>query len=79
MGGYPRAGPTQALDGPVRWDDVLFGYTIGHADLDRARDDRDSAPFLRGAMGVPDIATVAWSPYHHTQLFRPDAAEERVP
>ena len=39
---------------------------------------RTSAPFLHGAMGVPDIATVDWSPYHNTQLFRPDAAEGRV-
>jgi predicted dehydrogenase len=39
--------------------------------------DRTSAPFLRGAMGVPELATVDWSPYHGTKLFRPNAFEER--
>jgi glycogen operon protein len=29
----------------VRWDDTMFGYAIGHADEDLARDDRDSAAF----------------------------------
>ncbi len=38
--------------------------------------DRGSAPFLRGAMGVPEVATVDWSPYHNTQLFRPNVSPE---
>jgi isoamylase len=33
----------KAIDGPVRWSDALFGYEVGHADADLARDDRDSA------------------------------------
>jgi glycogen operon protein len=33
----------RAIDGRVAWSDALFGYTIGHADADLARDDRDSA------------------------------------
>ena len=33
----------KAVDGTVRWDDTLFGYTVGHPDADLARDDRDSA------------------------------------
>jgi glycogen operon protein len=34
----------KAFDRTVRWDDALFGYTIGADDL--TRDDRDSAPYL---------------------------------
>jgi isoamylase len=30
----------------LRWNDALFGYTIGHPDVDLSRDDRDSAPFV---------------------------------
>jgi isoamylase len=33
----------KAIDGTIRWDDSLFGYTVGHGDADLARDDRDSA------------------------------------
>jgi isoamylase len=29
----------------VKWDDSLFGYTIGHKNLDLSMDTRDSAPF----------------------------------
>jgi isoamylase len=36
----------KSIDGFMRWDDALFGYTIGHADADLSRDDRDSAPFV---------------------------------
>ena len=36
----------KAVDGTVRWDDTLFGYTVGHPDADLARDDRDSAASL---------------------------------
>jgi predicted dehydrogenase len=32
--------------------------------------DRDSAPFRRGAIGVPDVEQVAWSPFVGTRLFR---------
>jgi glycogen operon protein len=35
----------RAVSGTVKWDDALFGYTIGHPDGDLSRDDRDSAPF----------------------------------
>jgi glycogen operon protein len=30
---------------PVRWDDAMFGYQVGHPDVDLALDPRDSAPF----------------------------------
>jgi len=36
----------KSIDGFLRWDDALFGYTIGHSDADLSRDDRDSAPFV---------------------------------
>jgi glycogen operon protein len=42
----------KAIDGTVRWSDALFGYEIGHAELDLARDDRDSAG------GVPKSVVV---------------------
>src|SRR5579884_2093926 len=34
------------LVGGVKWDDALFGYTIGHPDKDLSFDERDSAPFV---------------------------------
>ena len=33
--------------------------------------DRSSPPFRRGAMGVPEMSAVAWSPYAGSHLFRP--------
>ncbi|PYO93592.1 MAG: glycogen debranching enzyme GlgX [Gemmatimonadetes bacterium] len=33
----------KAITGPVRWDDTVYGYTIGGPDEDRSRDDRNSA------------------------------------
>ncbi|PYM61948.1 MAG: glycogen debranching enzyme GlgX [Candidatus Rokuibacteriota bacterium] len=33
----------RALDGPLHWSDALFGYVVGAAETDLARDDRDSA------------------------------------
>jgi len=34
----------KAITRTLKWHDALFGYTIGHADGDLVRDDRDSAP-----------------------------------
>jgi glycogen operon protein len=34
------------LSGRVKWDDALFGYTIGHDDGDLSFDERDSARFV---------------------------------
>ncbi|RZL64025.1 MAG: glycogen debranching enzyme GlgX, partial [Rhodococcus sp. (in: high G+C Gram-positive bacteria)] len=34
------------LVGQLKWDDALFGYTIGHEDKDLSFDERDSAPFV---------------------------------
>ncbi|HEY6421451.1 MAG TPA: glycogen debranching protein GlgX [Candidatus Binataceae bacterium] len=36
----------KAIDGPVRWDDALFGYVVGHGDEDLSRDERDSSAFM---------------------------------
>jgi isoamylase len=45
---------TKALTGTIRWDDALFGYTIGHPDADLSFDGRDSAPFMpRGVVNDP--------------------------
>src|SRR5690606_10742044 len=30
---------------PLRWDDALFGYVVGHPDGDLSFDERDGAPF----------------------------------
>ncbi len=48
-----RFNPNKVLSDPyaksiprsVKWDDSLFGYTIGHKDLDLSMDTRDSAAF----------------------------------
>jgi isoamylase len=34
------------LVGTLKWDDAVFGYTIGHKDGDLSFDERDSAPFV---------------------------------
>ena len=33
----------KGISGKIRWDDTVFGYTVGHPDGDLVRDDRDSA------------------------------------
>jgi glycogen operon protein len=34
----------KAIDGHVRWNELIFGYTLGHPDADLSKDDRDSSP-----------------------------------
>jgi isoamylase len=36
----------KAIDGSVRWDDAIFGYTIGAGEEDLSFDERDSSPFV---------------------------------
>jgi len=36
----------KAIDRTVRWSDALFGYSVGDAEADLSRDDRDSAASL---------------------------------
>jgi len=64
----------RAIVGDLRWDDALFGYTIGHPDGDLSFDERDSAPFMPrckvidpaftwGSDAPPDIA------WHETVIY----------
>jgi isoamylase len=47
----------KGISGPIRWDDSVFGYTVGHPDADLARDDRDSA----GAMPKSVVIDAAFT------------------
>jgi glycogen operon protein len=64
----------RAIAGTIRWSEALFGYTIGHADADLARDERDSAA------GLPKCVVVdpafSWgddmpprTPWHQTLIY----------
>jgi glycogen operon protein len=64
----------RAIAGTIRWSDALFGYTLGHADADLARDERDSAA------GLPKCVVVdpafSWgddtpprTPWHQTLIY----------
>ena len=64
----------KAIEGELRWDDALFGYTIGHPDADLSRDDRDSAEHVpRGVVVDPSFD---WgddqpprTPWHETVIY----------
>ena len=45
------------LVGRLKWDDALFGYTIGHKDEDLSFDRRDSAPFVPKARVIDPAFT----------------------
>jgi len=81
----------RALTGTVEWSDALFGYTIGHADADLARDERDSAPGM--PKGVVVDTAFTWgndrplrTPWNETVIYElhvkgftarhPDVAKE---
>jgi glycogen operon protein len=64
----------KALTGRIRWSDALFGYMIGHPDVDLSRDERDSSG------GVPKCVVVDsafnWgsdtfprTPWHKTIIY----------
>ena len=36
----------KAISGEIRWDDAVYGYTIGDENADLSQDLRDSAPFM---------------------------------
>jgi isoamylase len=64
----------KAIASTVAWNDAVFGYTIGHADADLARDDRDSA----GAVPKCVVIDPAFSwgddtpprtPWHQTLIY----------
>src|SRR5918997_6527741 len=64
----------KALAGDVRWDDAVFGYTIGSAAADLSFDERDSAPYVPKCV-VVDPA-FSWgedtrprTPWHKTLIY----------
>ena len=64
----------KAIKGDVRWDDALFGYTLGSAEADLSRDERDSAPYLPRSVVVD--TQFNWegdqpprTPWHKTLIY----------
>jgi isoamylase len=46
----------KAIDGHVRWNQLIFGYTLGHPDGDLHLDDRDSASAVPKSVVVDESA-----------------------
>jgi isoamylase len=64
----------KSIDGFLRWNDALFGYTIGHPDGDLSRDDRDSAPFVPKSVVVDPYFdwrndSLPHIPWHETIIY----------
>jgi isoamylase len=62
----------RALVGELRWDDALFGYTIGHPEEDLSFDTRDSAPFMPLCRVVEPFSgerSHPRTPWHQTVLY----------
>jgi isoamylase len=64
----------KAVSGAIKWDDELFGYTIGDPQLDLSRDDRDSAGGMPKCVVVDPAFT--WgedrsprTPWHRTVIY----------
>ena len=61
------------LVGELRWDDALFGYTVGHPDEDLSFDSRDSAPFMPRCRVMesagPRESPPGRRPWHETVLY----------
>ena len=64
----------KAIARPVRWDDAMFGYVLGHADADLSFDERDSASFAPLASVIDPAFT--WgddrpprTPWHKTLIY----------
>lgn len=45
----------KAIAGVIKWDDSLFGYTIGHEKEDLSKDERDSSPFIPKCVVVDNL------------------------
>jgi len=65
---------TRAIGRELKWDDALFGYTIGHEAGDLSFDERDSAPFA--PLGIVTDAQFDWEgdkgpaiPWHDTVIY----------
>jgi isoamylase len=46
----------RAIDGHVRWNELIFGYTPGHPDADLSKDDRDSSPAVPKSLVIDETA-----------------------
>jgi glycogen operon protein len=46
----------RAIDGHVRWNQLIFGYTPGHPDADLSKDDRDSSPAVPKSLVIDETA-----------------------
>jgi glycogen operon protein len=64
----------KSMGRPIRWDDVMFGYRLGHPDADVSFDDRDSAAFAPLAAVIDPAFT--WgddrpprTPWHKTVIY----------
>jgi len=64
----------KAIAGRVEWNDAVFGYQVGHPDLDLSRDERDSAPFV--PKGVVVDTSFVWgddrpprTPWNRTVIY----------
>jgi glycogen operon protein len=61
----------RAVDSEIRWSDSIFGYPIGHADADLARDERDSAAGMPKCVVVDPAFDWEGDPQPGTEAKRP--------
>ncbi|WP_045222108.1 glycogen debranching protein GlgX [Desulfonatronum thioautotrophicum] len=63
----------KVLVGNLKWNDALFGYTVGHPDEDLSFDKRDSAPFMPKCQVVDPAFTwgraMDFRPWHETVIY----------
>ncbi len=63
----------KVLVGELKWDDALFGYTVGHEDGDLSFDERDSAPFMPKCQVVDPAFTWGrpkdFTPWHEIVIY----------
>ncbi len=64
----------KAITGEVRWDDALFGYTVGHEEADLSFDNRDSAPWQPRCVVVDPAYDwegdeLLRTPWHRTVIY----------
>jgi glycogen operon protein len=64
----------KAIAGTVNWDDAIFGYEIGHPEMDLSYNETDSAPFLPKSVVID--STFNWegdrpplTPLHQTIIY----------
>ncbi len=64
----------KAIDGPVQWDDSLFGYVVGGESADLSFDERDSAGFVPKSVVVDSAFdwggdTLRGIPWNETVIY----------